>query len=397
MKKVLSTILAFTFVFLMIQPMAVPASAALWVPVTSVKLNAASAKWAVGKSGALIATVLPASATNKAVSWKSSNIKAVTIDSAGNYKAVGVGSATITCTSKSIIFIRATCTVTVGKPVTSITLNTAGVRLAIAQTTALKATVAPNDAINKTVTWKSNDVKVATVDSTGLVKGIAAGATIITCTANDGSRVSTSCGVTVGSSSLGGFLSYMFDPVGNFFYTASDPWQRQFGFSSTFDELAPLFAMYYSTVRVKFTYDNLDWMIQLWKGQYGFAFIGSEMGVYTKPLDRTGDQYDAASDANSLQMGMTLYQKKVKLFTRDYDTYWWATGFVPGSLTRYADRTELTLVGRITLKDADMTAAFVQSLAADGFKYTGFVGFTTPDTYTVRGNDIFINWKNIEQ
>ena len=53
MKKVLSVILALTFVFLMIQPATVPASAALWVPVTSVKLNAASAKWAVGKSGAL--------------------------------------------------------------------------------------------------------------------------------------------------------------------------------------------------------------------------------------------------------------------------------------------------------------------------------------------------------
>ena len=98
MKKVLSVILALTFVFLMIQPATVPASAALWVPVTSVKLNAASAKWAVGKSGALIATVLPASATNKAVSWKSSNTKVVTVDSSGNYKAVAVGTATITCT-----------------------------------------------------------------------------------------------------------------------------------------------------------------------------------------------------------------------------------------------------------------------------------------------------------
>ncbi|MGN1419231.1 MAG: DUF4474 domain-containing protein, partial [Acutalibacteraceae bacterium] len=58
-----------------------------------------------------------------------------------------------------------------------------------------------------------------------------------------------------------GFLGYLFDPKGNFFYTTSDPWQRHFGFNELYDVGASFIVFYYDTMRCKFTYDNKDWLI----------------------------------------------------------------------------------------------------------------------------------------
>lgn len=395
MKRVLAFFMALTFAFSFIQ--SVPANAARRVAVTSVKLSASSMKLTVGQSSTYKATIAPSNATNKAVSWKSSNTKVATVDTTGKVKAIAIGSATITCTSKDNTSQKATCSLTVGKKVASIKLSSNNLRLGLGKTFKITATVSPVDAINKSVSWSSANTKVATVDSTGTVKAVASGTTIITCAAKDGSGVKISCAVAVGNSTLGGILSYMFNSKDGYFYTESDPWQRQFGFNYLYDWGAPLFVMYYSTVRFKFNYKGLDWMIQSWKGQYGFAFIGSEIGVYTKPEDRTSEHYDSASNENALKIEMTCYKGDTKLFTRPYDTYWWSTGFVTGSLTRYADRSELTVVARITLKDTEMKDAFVEAIQGSGFTYGSVVNRLTVDTYTVRGNDVYFNWKNIEQ
>lgn len=182
-----------------------------------------------------------------------------------------------------------------------------------------------------------------------------------------------------------GFLSYVFDPDGEFYYTVSDPWQRQFGFNELYDIAAPFAVFYYDTMRCKFNYDNKDWMIQFWKGQYGFVFIGAEIGVYNKPMDRSVNHYDCASDEDSLMMSMTFYRNGEELLTRDYSKYWWCTGFVPGSLKSYSDRSELSVRCRITLKDQAMLLAFCDSLSANGLEYN--------KDYTTQGLDTFIYWQ----
>lgn len=85
------------------------------------------------------------------------------------------------------------------KPVTGITI-TGTATVAKDSTTQLTATVTPADATNKKVTWTSSDEAVATVDSTGLVTGVAAGTATITATAQDGSGVSDTESVTVTAS-----------------------------------------------------------------------------------------------------------------------------------------------------------------------------------------------------
>ena len=84
-------------------------------------------------------------------------------------------------------------------PVTEIILNKTSLSLNETQEETLKATVRPDNATDKTVTWSSNNSSVATVSSSGLVTAKAAGSATITCKANDGSGVTATCSITVSS------------------------------------------------------------------------------------------------------------------------------------------------------------------------------------------------------
>ncbi|WLT30367.1 chitobiase/beta-hexosaminidase C-terminal domain-containing protein [Geothrix sp. PMB-07] len=80
--------------------------------------------------------------------------------------------------------------------VTGVALNQAMLSLAVGGTGNLAATVAPAEATDKSVAWRTSDGTVATVDSSGLVGGVKAGTATITVTTHDGAKTST-CLVTV--------------------------------------------------------------------------------------------------------------------------------------------------------------------------------------------------------
>lgn len=184
-----------------------------------------------------------------------------------------------------------------------------------------------------------------------------------------------------------GFMGYMYNETGNYYYTNNDPWQRVFGFNAAYDFGAQFVFMYFDTARIKYTYNNKDWMIEFWKGQYGGVFIGAEIGAYYKPVDRTIEHYDCVSDDDALFMEMTLYRNGDELLTREYTRYWWCTGFVPGKLKKYSDRSELNLKARITMENKKMLKAFVEGLnTCKEFK------FVEGRNYRVEGLDVFINW-----
>lgn len=181
-----------------------------------------------------------------------------------------------------------------------------------------------------------------------------------------------------------GFLSYLYNPNGNFYYTNSDPWQRALGFNSVYDMAAPFVVMYYDTLRCRFEYGNKDWMIQLWKGQYGWVFIGHEIGVYTKPKERETMHYDCASNEEALYMSMTGYRDGEALYSREYGKYWWCTGFVPGKLDKFSDRSELQIKCRITAKDYKMLLGICGGLKENGLQMG--------KDFTTNGLDVFLTW-----
>lgn len=165
--------------------------------VSSVTLNKTTLLMQAGQEEVLEATVKPDNAKDKTVTWTSSNTSVATVDSNGKVTAISSGSATITCTANDGSGKKATCTVTVTVPVINITLNKRTLSLQTGEQVSLSATVAPNNATDKSVTWSSSYPSVATVSSDGTVTAVAAGNAVITCMANDGSGVKATCEVTV--------------------------------------------------------------------------------------------------------------------------------------------------------------------------------------------------------
>ena len=154
------------------------------VPVTSVTV-AGDAAMTVDGEQILTATVAPADATDKTVTWKSSDATVATVDANGKVVAKKAGEVTITATAGGV---SGTLKITVSDkaptviPVQSVTV-TGKQELVEDASTTLTATVAPADATDKTVTWKSSDESVATVDKDGVVTAKKAGTVTITATA----------------------------------------------------------------------------------------------------------------------------------------------------------------------------------------------------------------------
>ena len=163
------------------------------VEVSSVSLAQASAEMYIGETVQLTATVLPADATDKTVTWTSSKQSVARVSDTGLVTALEEGESTVTASAggKS-----ATCSVTVScKPVavSGITLSSPELTLIVGEEATLTATVLPEDASDKSVQWTSSNEAVAKVLD-GVVSARSAGsATII---AKAGGQSAT-CKVTV--------------------------------------------------------------------------------------------------------------------------------------------------------------------------------------------------------
>lgn len=224
-------------------------------PVSGVTLSQDDAVLTVGgETLTLTATVAPANAKDKTVSWTTSNDAVATVDANGVVTAVSAGTATITATATNGTDDTsddktATCTVTVTQnykvtladgtedsgnwtispanpqpgdvvtityggtkkvksvkavkkaaviKVTIITLNKTETTINVGSTETLSVTaIDPSNATDKTYTWNSDNTAVATVDADGVVTAKTAGTANITATANDGSGVTATCAVTV--------------------------------------------------------------------------------------------------------------------------------------------------------------------------------------------------------
>ena len=205
------------------------------------------------------------------------------------------------------------------------------------------------------------------------------------------------------------FLGYRYDADGDFYYTDDkDCWQSNAGYNEIYDNMAAFIMMNIDQVRIRFTYDHQDWMIQLWKGQYGNLLIGAEIGVYTAEegtyTGEVGDvnHYNCADKEDWLKMEMTMYWKEnnqgsyKKAFEREYDYYWWATGFVKGQLTKYTTpRTELKMKARITFKSTEMADLFVQGMRESGFARALGSNQLVDDSFYQKGADVWFLWTTV--
>ena len=174
-----------------------------------------------------------------------------------------------------------------------------------------------------------------------------------------------------------------YDPVQDVYFTQLDSWQRNFGFNSVYDTAAPMVGMLYSTAKIYFTYDDKDWMMEIWKGQYGIT-AGAEIGFYNKPTDRVMKHFDCVTDEEMLELSFDFYNMDELVFTRGPEKHWWLTGF------------KFLHVGIPTFIKLDMTIKFPNRKMANAFekglKEEQKKQITDPIKYTRSGDTFNIEW-----
>lgn len=153
------------------------------------------------------------------------------------------------------------------------------------------------------------------------------------------------------------YIGFDYDADQKLFYSSVNCWQKAFGFNDLYEALAPLGAMIFDTRSIYFTYDGLDWMVKLWKGQYGIT-SGAELGIYTKS-SIADSHYIGVDEENFMLMDMKVLRHGEPYFTREAQMHWWLSGFVLGDITA---PDELNLESSITFKDRAMTKAFIAAL-----------------------------------
>lgn len=164
-------------------------------------------------------------------------------------------------------------------------------------------------------------------------------------------------------------------------YAQVNVWMRNFGFTFLYDLFCyttPFF--FYNTRRIKFDYDGLEWMVQIWKGNY-LVSNGAEVGIYTREPGSIGTYYNCANDEQMADMSMKLYHGDDLLFERPEHEHWWITGFQISD--RLYPAKNLTLDFTIEMKDEEMLSAFCEAVENH---------YRNDMSYTVDGLTVNVIW-----
>ncbi|MCE5204480.1 MAG: Ig-like domain-containing protein [Porphyromonadaceae bacterium] len=168
------------------------------IKVTAVTVSEDRMTITEGDINKLHVTINPEKATNKKVTWKSSNASVVFVDQHGEMVANKAGNATITVTTEEGNKT-ATCDVTVELktiPVTGISLNKPSLTMVEGDSEILTASIEPSNSTNKSIVWGSSNNEIASVDYTGKVSAHEMGTATLTATSEDG-NYSATCDLTV--------------------------------------------------------------------------------------------------------------------------------------------------------------------------------------------------------
>lgn len=144
-------------------------------------------------------------------------------------------------------------------------------------------------------------------------------------------------------------------------YATVNCWMRNFGFCYLYDVIASSMPVFfnYNTRRLKFEYNGLEYMIQIWKGNYTVS-NGGEVGIYCRDKSKFGSYYDSANDDQMLEMSMQILHGDKVLVNKPLQRHWWLNGFNLG--TRLYLPESLTMKFSIVMTDEEMLNAFCEAI-----------------------------------
>lgn len=169
-------------------------------------------------------------------------------------------------------------------------------------------------------------------------------------------------------------FGYHYLPYQDIFFSTFDAWQREFGYTRSFDCMAPYFNMVFDSEPVYFDYDNRTWLIEFWKGQYGIN-SGAEIGIYCA-------DYIVLPERRSKELFHTVTDEEIPIFSMNLNhcsassiqniatitmPHWWLAAFRMGYFsqprTLFADFC-------ICFPNCGMMKAFVNALLQLGYQYS---------------------------
>lgn len=174
-----------------------------------------------------------------------------------------------------------------------------------------------------------------------------------------------------GKISYDGFsaLSFSYDSKKDIFYSLKNAWQKNFGYSHLYDVGAPLFRMIMDTEPIRFFYNDKNWLITFWKGQYGIV-TGAEIGIYATNQKEVNKKtlYLPISESELLDMSFVLY-KNGKEIIRIHAKHWWLATF---KLGMFSKPRELSMQITLNFPNKEMLDAFIKSFLKKGYTYKDF-------------------------
>ena len=169
-----------------------------------------------------------------------------------------------------------------------------------------------------------------------------------------------------GKFSYDGFSAagFSFNSEKSIFYSTRNAWQKKFGYCHFYDVAAPIFQMIIDTEPVRFSYNNKNYLLTFWKGQYGIV-TGAEIGIYTNTNSFVfKNSLYMPNDEDMLDMGFTLYRNG-KEVTNVNAKHWWLAIFKIGLFSNPKD---LTMDIKLKFKNEEMLNAFLEAFKKIGYK-----------------------------
>lgn len=160
------------------------------------------------------------------------------------------------------------------------------------------------------------------------------------------------------------------------FISTFDAWQREFGYTYSYDRAAPYFNMVFDCEPIYFTYQDRTWLVEFWKGQYGIN-TGAEAGIYcadtiVPPSQRKRELFHTVKDEDipvfSIRFQRHTAGRMEELACLSVP-HWWLAIFRMGCFSYPADLfTEFC----IKFPKCDMADAFVDALITLGYPECAF-------------------------
>lgn len=153
-------------------------------------------------------------------------------------------------------------------------------------------------------------------------------------------------------------VGFAYNSKDDLFYSTKNAWQKNFGYCHLYDVSAPIFRMIIDTQPVKFYYNNKNWLMTFWKGQYGIT-TGAEIGIYCTNEKKVNKKtvYFPASNDEMLIMSFTLYKKDEEII-KVSAKHWWLAAFKLGMFSKPKD---LSMKVSVTFPNYEMLEAFLNS------------------------------------